>query len=131
MKKPNTSIVGNASGYTLIEVTAVMAVLLGLIAVMFIGIAAWVEGPNRAQCVLNVRNVQNAVRSYANMYEYKVGDSFDSTLIMGGADKMIPVSPACKTSGASYTYETTVPDVGVPFAVCSESKHAPKSTSGW
>jgi hypothetical protein len=48
------------AGLTLIEVTLVIAVLLGLISVLFIGVSAYKEGSNRSKCILNISNVQKA-----------------------------------------------------------------------
>ena len=128
MRKPNRTNIQAA--FTLIEITAVIAVLLGLIAVLFIGISGWIAGTNRAQCILNQRNVQTAVRSYANMYELNIGDALDSTLIMVGDDKMMPAAPVCK-AGGTYTYTGTVPATSVEYGTCSDATHVPKSTDGW
>ncbi|MDF1714657.1 MAG: type II secretion system protein [Akkermansiaceae bacterium] len=54
-------------GLTLIELTVVILVLLALITVLFIGGRAWKKGSDRAGCILNIRNAQQAVRSYQNL----------------------------------------------------------------
>ena len=61
------------SGFSLLEMTVVIAVLLSLTTVLFIGARAWKNGADRTGCVLNIRNVQVAVRSYQNMYGYNPG----------------------------------------------------------
>ena len=119
-------------GLTLIEVTLVIAVLLGLISVLFIGVGAYREGSNRAGCILNISNVQKAVRSYQNLYELSAGGSLASTLIIG-TGRMLETAPTCR-SGGTYTYGTTVPAVGVAYATCSlgaSQTHVPASLTGW
>ena len=71
------------AGLTLIEITLVIAVLLGLISVLFIGVSAYREGSNRAKCILNMSNVQKAVRAYQNLYEKNEGDSLALTDLVG------------------------------------------------
>ena len=60
-------------GMTLLELTVVIIVLLALISVMFVGARAWKRGSDRAGCVLTLRNVQVAARSYQNLYGYNYG----------------------------------------------------------
>ena len=122
------------AGLTLIEVTLVIAVLLGLISVLFIGVAAYKKGSDRAKCILNISTVQKACRSYANMYEFSIGDA---TAADGadfiGAGKFIEAAPACPASGA-YTYGTTIPLSGTALVACSlagTELHVPSSTAGW
>ena len=54
-------------GTTLIELSVVIAVLLLLVGVLFIGITAWKNGANTAACVVNLSSIQKAARGYANM----------------------------------------------------------------
>ena len=58
---------------TLLELTIVIMVLLGLISITAIGARAWRRGGDRACCVLTLRNVQIAARSYQNLYGYNYG----------------------------------------------------------
>lgn len=120
------------AGLTLIEVTLVIAVLLGLISVLFIGVAAYKKGSDRAKCVLNISTVQKAARSYQNMYELSNGDG----LVVGdiaGSGKMIESTPECPAAG-TYTFGTTVPGAGTAYLSCSLSTsdgHEPATTAGW
>lgn len=128
--KPKTY--SNESGLTLIEVTLVVAVLLGLISVLFLGVAAYKKGSNRASCILNMTTMQKAVRSYANLYQLDVGDSISKTQLVG-ADKMIETAPVCPAEGV-YTYNATIPPVGSVFLTCEINgmeDHKPNSTTGW
>ncbi len=120
------------AGLTLIEVTLVIAVLLGLISVLFIGVSAYKEGSNRSKCILNISNVQKAVRSYQNLYEKNIGDALVKATITGSG-KMLETEPTCSSSG-TYTWLGTIPAVGTAYLTCSKSsdlQHAPTSVTGW
>jgi prepilin-type N-terminal cleavage/methylation domain-containing protein len=45
-------------GTTLIELSVVIAVLLLLVGVLFIGIMAWKNGANKAACIVNLSSIQ-------------------------------------------------------------------------
>ncbi|WP_193212768.1 type II secretion system protein [Luteolibacter marinus] len=60
-------------GFTLLELTVVIAVLLSLTTVLFFGARAWKSGADRTGCILAIRNVQVSVRSYQNLYGYSPG----------------------------------------------------------
>lgn len=125
--------ISNNKGLTLIEVTLVIAVLLGLISVLFIGVAAYKKGSDRAKCILNIATVQKAARSYQNLYDLRNGDA----LVVGtiaGAGKMIETTPDCPDPSGGYTFESTVPTPGTAYVTCSLSAsddHVPASTDGW
>lgn len=55
-------------GMTLIELTVVILVLLSLISVLFIGARAWLDGSERAQAAILIRNAQQGVRSHSNLF---------------------------------------------------------------
>ena len=121
------------AGLTLIEVTLVIAVLLGLISVLFIGVAAYKKGSDRAKCILNIATVQKAARSFQNLYDMRNGDVLAVTDI-AGAGKMIETTPACPDPTGSYTYGASVPNPGVAFVDCSlagADQHVPASLAGW
>ncbi len=40
---------------------------------MFVGARAWMRGSERTACILTLRNVQVATRSYQNLYGYNYG----------------------------------------------------------
>ena len=61
------------SGFTLLELSVILAVLLTLVAILFVGARAWIRGSDRAACVMIQRNVQVSVRSYQNLYGYNPG----------------------------------------------------------
>ncbi len=114
------------------EVTLVVAVLLGLISVLFLGVAAYKKGSDRATCILNISSVQKAVRSYANLYQLDFGDPIAKSQIVG-PDKMIETAPSCSGDGV-YMYKETIQPVGSVHLICEINgieEHQPTSTAGW
>lgn len=70
MKNPFPPRMARSRGMTFIELTVTIAVLLVLISAVLIGSRAWKRGGDRANCLLNIRNVQVSARSYQNLYGY-------------------------------------------------------------
>src|ERR1700721_2354002 len=92
-------------GTTLIELSVVIAVLLLLVGVLFIGITAWKNGANTAACIINLSSIQKAARGYANMNQLSVGSSLPiATLTTAGFWGTVPVCPA----GGTYAPMSTV-----------------------
>jgi len=122
-------------GMTLLELTVVILVLLSLISILFIGARAWKKGSDRAGCIMQIRNVQQAVRSYANMNNVNAGSTVTglSGLVIG-TGKFVEKTPACP-GGGSYTGLTdTVPAVGTLYMTCSlatTESHVPGSYNDW
>ena len=115
-------------GTTLIELSVVIAVLLLLVGVLFIGITAWKQGANTAACVVNLASIQKASRGYANMNSLGNGSAeLVATLTSAGFWSVAPTCPA----GGSYTYLSVVPGQGTAYAVCSfvSSGHAPTAAN--
>jgi hypothetical protein len=114
------------SGTTLIELSVVIAVLLLLVGVLFIGITAWKNGANTAACIINLTSIQKAARGYANMKQLSIGASLPvATLTTAGFWGTVPVCPA----GGTYTPMTTVPSQGVAYMTCSLLGHAPSTVN--
>ena len=131
-------------GMTLLELTVVILVLLSLITILFIGARAWKKGSDRAGCIMNIRNAQQAIRSYQNMYNVKpypddttAGGPIPAGEIVG-AGKFMEVAPVCPGGG---TYEQdlsaevpAVPAIGTPYLTCTlatDDGHVPLETNGW
>lgn len=120
------------AGLTLIEVTLVVAVLLGLIGVIFIGATSYKEGSNRSMCILHISQVQKAVRAHQNMYQRNFGDSCPQSVLVG-AGRMLEIAPSCP-SGGSYTWLGTIPTLDTAYLTCSlatSHDHKPLNTLGW
>jgi prepilin-type N-terminal cleavage/methylation domain-containing protein len=71
-----TTSVKRKSGMTLLELTVVILVLLSLISILFVGARAWKKGSDRAANIMNIRNCNQAVRGYQNMYGKVATDPF-------------------------------------------------------
>ena len=140
MKLTQTSAMKRKSGMTLLELTVVILVLLSLISILFIGARAWKRGSDRAGCILNIRNYQQAIRSYGNMNGLNPGDTIPASGtrngVVIGAGRFMENAPICPGGG---TYSggdgTTVPTVGSVALTCSLSaspdNHAPTGTGDW
>ena len=135
--KLNTRNMKRASGMTLLELTVVILVLLSLISILFIGARAWKKGSDRAGCIMNIRNVQQGVRSYANMNGFSPGDTvtgWKANVI--GTGLFVEKTPACP-GGGTYTYasDTVIPAVGTLAMTCSLSaapdNHVPGAYTDW
>ena len=113
-------------GTTLIELSVVIAVLLLLVGVLFIGITAWKNGANTAACNINLSSIQKAARGYANMNQLNPGSALTvTTLTSAGFWGTVPVCPA----GGAYVPMTVVPTQGTAYMTCSISGHAPSPTN--
>ena len=145
MKLNNTK---KQAGLTLIEITLVIAVLLGLISVLFIGVSAYKEGSNRAKCILNISSFQKAVRSYQNLYgEDSQDDGSGGTTVFTQADivgtgKLLSTFPVCPSqdidaaSGGGYAdvNYSDFPAIGTVALICNEAtdlQHEPANNDGW
>lgn len=124
---------------TLLEMTVVIMVLLGLITVLFFGAQAWKRGSDRAICIINLQSVQKGVRSYANLYGFSEGSNapnLQSQVI--GLGRFIETTPSCPGSG-TYSYgatygNDTVPPLGELYMKCSLSgtdQHEPSNHPDW
>src|ERR1700719_2157447 len=84
-------------GTTLIELSVVIAILLLLVGVLFVGITAWKSGANRAACVVNLSSIQKAARGYANMNGLSTGSAETvDVLTTAGFWAAAPVCPAVR-----------------------------------
>ena len=123
-------------GMTLLELMVVILVLLSFIAILFIGARAWREGSDRSANILNIRNVQQAVRSHANLHGLPNGATLYSSDIVGVGKYLDNVKPP--NSDIVYAYCSMVPDIGTLYltAIYSEGSfaiYAPSANtfSGW
>jgi prepilin-type N-terminal cleavage/methylation domain-containing protein len=116
-------------GTTLIELSVVIAVILLLVGVLFIGIGAWKDGANKAACLVNLASIQKAARGYQNMNQLADGATLSqSDLVKADGTGFFQAAPVCPAAG-TYTWGTTVPAIGTAYVTCD--KHTPVSTSNW
>ena len=117
------------SGMTLLELTVVILVLLSLISILFIGARAWKKGSDRAASILQIRNTQQAVRSFSNMNGRNPGDTVaaaPANVVTGapavlaldaeifGAGKFIENDPrgtGRHPAGGTFVFATAAPTV--------------------
>jgi len=132
VKLTNTQTMKRKSGMTLLELTVVILVLLSLISILFIGARAWKKGSDRAANILNIRNVQQAVRAHANVRGLLEGAALPSTDIVGSGRYLNSVT--APNSDISYAYGTTVPPIGTlyliaTYAAGTDTDYAPTAGS--
>jgi prepilin-type N-terminal cleavage/methylation domain-containing protein len=116
-------------GTTLIELSVVIAVLLLLVGVLFIGITAWKNGANKAACLVSISSIQKAVRGYENMNGLTVASLCPSTAIVG-AGLFFATMPKCP-SGVAYTVTGTIPADGIAYASCPTHPLTTVQTANW
>ena len=123
------------SGMTLIELTVVILVLLSLISILFVGARAWKRGSDRAGCIMNIRNVQQGMRSFQNMNGHSAGETVPGALReIVGPGKFVESQPSCPGTG-SYSYmDDELPLSGALYMSCSlsaQEKHIPTDFGDW
>jgi len=120
------------NGFTLIEVTFLVGILMGLIIILFIGAREFKKGSDRAACIQNISSMQRIVRSYGNLYGVFPGETVSglkSELV--GPGKFLEVEPSCPADG-TYTYSgDTLPQPGVLYLDCSLGDHEPQLYDSW
>lgn len=124
---------------TLLELTVVILVLLVLVGILFFGAQAWKRGSDRTACILNIRNVQQGVRSFSNLYGYSPGSSatnLKNQII--GVGRFVESTPMCPGNGVygygEATGEDTIPPIGTLYLTCSleaAEEHVPKDHADW
>ncbi|MFD0892464.1 type II secretion system protein [Luteolibacter ambystomatis] len=135
-----TTALRRRAGMTLLELTVVILVLLSLIGILFIGARAWKKGSDRAGCILNVRNSQQAIRSYANMNTLNPGATIpggkNREQVIAGSGLFMENFPTCPGGGSYGGQElTTIPNIGVVLMACnfgdSVNNHFPSNIENW
>jgi len=122
-------------GMTLIEITVVILVLLTLIAVLFIGANIYKKGADRAACILNIRNIHQAVRADQNLENRNSGDAIVGTILgVAGSGAYFETVITCPSAGGAYTVATTYPPIGTVGTDCATlgdatNKHFPDPTT--
>lgn len=125
-------------GTTLVELSVVIAVILLLVSVLFIGISAWRNGANRAACLVNLSSVQKAVRGFQNLHS---DDALITGVTMGTAgtagtligDGYFGTAPTCPSKGVYTVAAAPFPPAGTAAMTCSLSGapdlHAPTAAN--
>lgn len=113
MKHPANRSSPYPSGITLLELTIVIVVLLTLISVLFMGARAWKRGSDRSNNILNIRNVQQAVRGHQNIRNMNPGDPLAHGNVLGSDSYLKTPSPPAGLE--PYTYVEAVPPTGTLY----------------
>jgi len=109
---------------TLLELTVVILVLLSLISILFVGARAWKKGSDRAGCIINIRNTQQAVRGFLNMHPDLTACA--TTDIYGPASFLkfpkcpASASPASDSAPVGYDYNdnSQTPGDAIGASIC-------------
>src|SRR6187402_3175397 len=96
----------HAAGMTLIEISLVIALLLGLIAVVFLGIGSYRKGSDKAKCKMQLVAAQKAIRSQANFQNLNINAAFVKADAFG-AGKALENEPVCP-SGGTYAWKAVI-----------------------
>ena len=86
-----------------------------------LGVMWWVAGSNKAACRMNVRNVQQAVRSCQGMNSLMMGAPLDKSAIVGPG-KFMETEPVCPSCGP-YRWSPVVPEIGHLMIECDHPSH--------
>ncbi len=118
------ALAGTIIGYVTIPI------VLSLVAILFVGARAWKKGADRSACLMNIRNVQMAIRGHQNMNSIDNGETIEWNLILGPSGYM--EEPVCPVHGA-YHVADTYPPLGVTVFTCPGEEHylEPSVTSQW
>ena len=122
---------------TLLELTIVIVVVLLFLGMTWIGASVWKTGSDRANCVINIRQVQMAVRGYANNNNLLPGADISPVNLTSqviGPDTFLPNTPDCPGNGTYTMGGNTVPTVGTLYMTCSLSateQHVPADFGSW
>jgi type II secretory pathway pseudopilin PulG len=115
MKLTNTQSMKRKAGMTLLELTVVILVLLSLISILFIGARAWKKGSDRAANILNIRNVQQAMRAHTNVRGLAEGAALPNADLIGTDKYLNSVTPPASTITYTGNYADVVTAVGVLY----------------
>jgi hypothetical protein len=94
--------------------------IVGLL-ITALGVLWWIAGSNKAACRMNVRNVQQAVRSYQGMNNKTTGSPLDKSEIVGPG-KFLETEPVCPSCGP-YRWSPVVPGMGHLMIECEHPDH--------
>lgn len=131
--KTNLLPLSRVRGMTLLEMTVVILVILGLIGILIVSGRSWMRGSNRSGCIMNIRNMQNAVRAHQNIHQLKTGSALDISTDVIGPENYIKEAPQCP-EGGHYTPLTQIPPAGQLVITCDLSGpygHQPTEYAEW
>lgn len=91
----------------------------------------WKRGSDRSQCIMHIRNVQQATRSYQGMNGHHSGTEgpFNEGILLQHG--FLQASPACPAGGTYTWIENRFPETGELTIRCNCEGHKPKSHTDW
>src|SRR5262245_55406123 len=111
------------SGTTLIELSVVIAVLLLLASVLFIGVSGWRDAANRSAAIVEISSIQKALRGFqnTNLLTATVDKVTASTDLAPFFNGTLPTDPSFKNGdflygGGAANTAVIIPDIGTVFA---------------
>lgn len=111
---------------------ATVGTLLVLFSVALTILIPYKKGEDRTSCMVNCRNVQEAMRSYSGVNGIGAGDAVPGfsvrTLVNQGFFSAIP---ACPGGGHYEVVEGRAPEVGELMIRCSCPEHVPPDHGDW
>lgn len=110
------------SGMTLIELSVVITIILGLVSIAFAGVNSFNKGSARAKCIIQQDKLQKMSLSYANLNELNQGDPFTDLVGAAIRDGYIYSTPQCPDTGI-YTFLDNIPNQNERFVICSIANH--------
>jgi len=136
MKKPMIHHARRTRGMTLLEVTIAVLVLFGLVSILFLGASSWKKSEDRTANIVNIRNVQQAVRSHARVRGLSEGDTVTPGEIIGPGRYISRLIPP--NGEISYGYYGSVPPKGLLYLTgnyqsgsSGDYAPSPESTADW
>lgn len=111
------------------ELLVILLTLFGLLGLGALGASNWKVGAESAQCIMNIRESQQGMRAWQNLFKKVEGDEIDPHAILspGGSLAELPNCP----SGNGYVVGTKVPARGVFLVKCPMAGHDPKHGNDW
>ena len=131
--KTNLLPLNRVRGMTLLEMTVVILVILGLVGILIVSGRSWMTGSNRSGCIMNIRNMQNAVRAYQNTNQLDEGALLNVSANLIGPGNYILNHPKCP-SGGHYTPLNRIPAAGQLVLSCDLETilgHQPTNHEEW
>ncbi len=122
-------------GLTLIELTVVIASLITFAFLLLVGARGWKRGSDRAQCIINIQNIQKGVRSFANLNGLNPGNNvagLESQVV--GPDAFFEALPVCPATGTYTLGGDQIPAYGTLYMTCSLGSvedHIPPGHNDW
>ena len=117
-------------GTTLIELSVVIAVILLIAGVLFIGVTAWRKQATQAACLVAMTSIQKAVRGEQNFNNLAVGDTLAHGQLV--TDQYFSALPLDPTTNAAFTsYLDKIPDTGVSYTTSAVFTPSTAQTANW